>query len=592
MKKIFTPLIFTTLLMIAGSMPVLRAADTLKVTIGVTADSLTIFKGIGYNITADLSMAGYKAIKDDPAKRHQFFEDFIGGAQFKNLVLWGSKWWYDYQTDVLNQDYITYMKDAVEYGGIKHLMMNPTDKYGVHEVTPFYEQLNYQTGLVQKLHDAGVDIYGMTYKNKPNTNESGTLRQSPDSVAMGIAIQRHMLDSMGFEDILLSGPTTVEWHPRNPNRDQSHGDNYDYQDGDTEMYLNAILDNQDALNALDAFDKQSYGDGMTTWYMNKAREYNKDLWVMLSITETMNADDFDPSIPPIMTATLLGDLNHGVSIWNTWLSYRLLKADLTFKPLYFFLKNISTHFNYGATTKQCVSEPGFPTTDMHWNYYNHEDPSNYLQPKISAAACKNPDGTWSIGLVNTTGIHAQHQIANTIPVDPLEFRVFFVDLQVDELKDTLNTWFSVYRSYPDRVEKTGNVRMKNGRLDLSVLPNEALVLVSDSMTNYNPTGVYPVKVPEGFDPELISYPNPFRDRTTISWRLPVPATVDISIYDMSGRQVSTLAGGPKQAGLYSVEWNGRDTSGGQAKPGIYICRFNVRYQGTEKVKYIKMVMTP
>lgn len=569
----------------------ISAADTTRVTITVNPEILNTFKGIGYNITSDLSMAGYKSIKGNPSLRHKFFESFIKEANFQNLVLWGSKWWYDYETGVLNQDYMTYLKEAVQYGGIKHIIHNPTDKYypkGLH--TPFYEQLDFQTNIAKKLDDAGIKLYGMTYKNKPNTNESGTFKQNQDSVAMGIRLQRKMLNNIGLTTIKMSGPTTVEWHPRNPNPN-SGGDVYDYKDGDTELYLNAIIDSVGALDALDAFDKESYGDGMTTWYYNKAKQYKKDLWVMLSATEDVGANDNDIYMPSVVAATLTSDINHGVSIWNTWLSYRLL-VDKTLepKPLYYYLKNVSTKFQSGASIKKCISFPALPTEDMHWNYFNHEDPSNYLQPKISAAACLNPDSTWSVSLVNTTGIHAQHQIASTLPFVTSEARILKVEIDLPELSNTLFAWFSIYKSYPDQVKKVGTAEMKKGKMEIILKSGEHLVLQSDSMSNsYIPNAIGNVYLANS-ELNLLAYPNPFYNEITFEYQLKEFSDVELSIYDLSGRIIARPLHAKQESGSHKVFWNGTENNGSRCKQGVYVCKIQIRNSKTTIVKYSKVVL--
>jgi beta-xylosidase len=58
-----------------------------------------------------------------------------------------------------------------------------------------------------------------------------------------------------------------------------------------------------------------------------------------------------------------------------------------------------------------------------------------------------------------------------------------------------------------------------------------------------------------------NYPNPFNPSTTIRFGLPVRSTVQISIYDISGRKVTTLAGGEWNDGFHEIEWVARVCSG-------------------------------
>ena len=64
-----------------------------------------------------------------------------------------------------------------------------------------------------------------------------------------------------------------------------------------------------------------------------------------------------------------------------------------------------------------------------------------------------------------------------------------------------------------------------------------------------------------------NYPNPFNPTTTIGFGLPTPADVRIDVYDMTGRQLSTLANGIYPSGYHTVQW---DAIG--LPTGIYVYR--------------------
>lgn len=71
-----------------------------------------------------------------------------------------------------------------------------------------------------------------------------------------------------------------------------------------------------------------------------------------------------------------------------------------------------------------------------------------------------------------------------------------------------------------------------------------------------------------------NYPNPFNPETTISFQVPETATGQmlLVIYDMLGRQVSTLLDKPAQSGYYNIKWDGCDETGNPASSGVYIYR--------------------
>jgi photosystem II stability/assembly factor-like uncharacterized protein len=59
-----------------------------------------------------------------------------------------------------------------------------------------------------------------------------------------------------------------------------------------------------------------------------------------------------------------------------------------------------------------------------------------------------------------------------------------------------------------------------------------------------------------------NYPNPFNPSTTISYELPVNSFVTLKMYNVLGREVSTLVNKVQQAGRHKVEFNGSSLSSG------------------------------
>lgn len=59
-----------------------------------------------------------------------------------------------------------------------------------------------------------------------------------------------------------------------------------------------------------------------------------------------------------------------------------------------------------------------------------------------------------------------------------------------------------------------------------------------------------------------NYPNPFNPVTNIDFDISVKANVNIKVYDISGREISTLMDEFTNAGKYSLTFNGTDLSSG------------------------------
>jgi hypothetical protein len=66
-----------------------------------------------------------------------------------------------------------------------------------------------------------------------------------------------------------------------------------------------------------------------------------------------------------------------------------------------------------------------------------------------------------------------------------------------------------------------------------------------------------------------NYPNPLSPQTSIVFALPTQQSVELAVYDLSGRLVKTLVSGPVDAGIHSIEWNGLDESNAPAPSGVY-----------------------
>jgi hypothetical protein len=88
------------------------------------------------------------------------------------------------------------------------------------------------------------------------------------------------------------------------------------------------------------------------------------------------------------------------------------------------------------------------------------------------------------------------------------------------------------------------------------------------------------KLPEGFT-LLPNYPNPFNPETAIAYRLSVtePTAVTLSVFNLLGQRVRTLAEGVQSHGEYQLVWDGRDDDGRSLSSGIYFLRLQVGQMG-------------
>jgi hypothetical protein len=91
---------------------------------------------------------------------------------------------------------------------------------------------------------------------------------------------------------------------------------------------------------------------------------------------------------------------------------------------------------------------------------------------------------------------------------------------------------------------------------------------------------------ELYDP----YPNPFNPETIISYRLAVPGSVSLKIFDILGREIAVLIKEEKSSGKYQFIFN---ASRYNLPSGLYLLEFlvhqnnNIIYKGSKKLNYLK-----
>jgi len=85
-----------------------------------------------------------------------------------------------------------------------------------------------------------------------------------------------------------------------------------------------------------------------------------------------------------------------------------------------------------------------------------------------------------------------------------------------------------------------------------------------------------------------NFPNPFNPVTTLYYDLPEDVMVNITIYDMMGRQVKTLVNGSQTAGYRTIQWNATNNLGEPVSAGMYIYTIQAgEFRQTKKMVLLK-----
>jgi hypothetical protein len=83
-------------------------------------------------------------------------------------------------------------------------------------------------------------------------------------------------------------------------------------------------------------------------------------------------------------------------------------------------------------------------------------------------------------------------------------------------------------------------------------------------------------------------PNPFNSTVEISFEMPVKCAVELSIFDIAGRQVKIIASGEFDVGAHRAIWNGKDDSGVEMPSGVYLYRLRADgFTDTKKMTLIR-----
>jgi len=119
---------------------------------------------------------------------------------------------------------------------------------------------------------------------------------------------------------------------------------------------------------------------------------------------------------------------------------------------------------------------------------------------------------------------------------------------------------------------TGDLQLKAGFITVYIQGGEVLSVPEEEL---------------GIQPQTLTlsnpYPNPFNSTTLIAYYLPTTTKVSLSVFDLSGRQVTSLVNGINQAGKHNVVFQSDDLVS-----GLYLVRLTTSNRTlTQKVVFVK-----
>ena len=159
--------------------------------------------------------------------------------------------------------------------------------------------------------------------------------------------------------------------------------------------------------------------------------------------------------------------------------------------------------------------------------------------------------------------------------------------------DTSATSFSV--SYADMIEDMTENNVTVATIEWTVHVTDGIDTVEANNAPFTITidGGWAMNASaEALIPEVFAlhqnYPNPFNPVTTLRYDLPENNLVNITIYDMMGREVKTLVNQTQDAGYRAVIWDATNDYGKPVSAGIYLYQIQAgEYISTKKMVLLK-----
>lgn len=190
------------------------------------------------------------------------------------------------------------------------------------------------------------------------------------------------------------------------------------------------------------------------------------------------------------------------------------------------------------------------------------------------------------GYFNIVELHSERHKLYTPVFDPLsgfpffntsiESEIFYRYLQTDYngyayldlTDDTLS--FSAFRANYTVAKDTGIIKLNTFKFIgfPNIFDRTEYILQRQMDTLILSTDVYNTLAKKYL--LLQNFPNPFNPVTKISYQIPSMGLVQLSIYDILGKEITSLVNEEKPAGNYDVEFNANDLSS-----GVYFYRLQV-----------------
>ena len=277
---------------------------------------------------------------------------------------------------------------------------------------------------------------------------------------------------------------------------------------------------------------------------------------------------------------------------TNWTIYNSSNSDLTDDYIFSMFVDNSDNIWIGT-----FGSGLFKFNEVNWQVFNKGNsaiPSDFISAIEQDRDNNIWLGTWADGIAkfNNNSFTTFNSNNTSFPIDNINCIIADDSNYIDAgtrnsglirfaANDTLGESWKLYNKY--------NSGMIDNEVKALEKDSEGKIWIGfeEGIAVFNSAGVLSVKNQETSSLSNFhlfqNYPNPFNPTTTINYQLPQTGYVTLKVYDMLGREVTTLVNEEKYKGSYSVNFDASKLAS-----GVYIYRIKIKdYMSSKKMLFLK-----
>jgi hypothetical protein len=398
--------------------------------------------------------------------RNELFDRVFGDLKMNVLRLWA-----DADTTVTAAQmkatfYRQYVNSAViadaQKRGVSILLLAPArgEKPPIEPMPEYARKLATFIQGVRAERGIRINVTGIA-------NEPGGF--NPDQMAEAVRVLRRELDTRNLNDVHIIAPECAS------------------ADDSALHCIAGIKSDSAAWAALSGIATHSYNMAATAEFPKIIAGTEKRYW-MTEASDNGNESEADVNLAASISARFLNDLNHGVTHWvyfigfhdspdvakdqdnaTKFMVYDSKQHRVVRHLKYDWFRQLRAAFPNGSRIYPLKANPG---GDLVFSYGQ--------KPYLNAAVARRPDGSWSLGMVNLSGVKPNTPISAWHPATTLD-----VTWQATPLAAEEAIVFSIFRSdVAKRFVPDGDAKMAKGKLALKLRPGELITLIGKPPGNH------------------------------------------------------------------------------------------------------------